>query len=167
MQDKIEALEEQIRNRDQRDSDSKMEPKSASTVQPEMVPEPNIEKKQSTIIPQNISGYGVPIYYTVPMVDAYGRVVQTHPIERTEKKTSGITNLFSKLGIKKKSRQDIVKLVASGDLVPDQLVQLKSAIERGLTESQLVELINNNVSAEKMKEIIEIAVLENAMYEKE
>ena len=169
MQDKIEALEEQIRIMDQRDSDSKAESKSASTVQPEMVlvPEPSIEKKQSTIIPQNISGYGVPIYYTVPMVDSYGRVVQTLPIERTEKKTSGITNLFSKLGIKKKSRQDIVKLVASGDLVPDQLVQLKSAIERGLTESQLVELINNNVSAEKMKEIIEIAVLENAMYEKE
>lgn len=169
MQDKIEVLEEQIRIMDQRDSDSKAESKSASTVQPEMVlvPEPNIEKKQSTIIPQNISGYGVPIYYTVPMVDAYGRVVQTLPIERTEKKTSGITNLFSKLGIKKKSRQDIVKLVSSGDLVPDQLVQLKSAIERGLTESQLVELINNNVSAEKMKEIIEIAVLENAMYEKE
>lgn len=169
MQDKTEALEEQIRIMDQRDSDSKAESKTANTVQPEMVlvPEPSIEKKQSTIIPQNISGYGVPIYYTVPMVDSYGRVVQTLPIERTEKKTSGITNLFLKLGIKKKSRQDIVKLVASGDLVPDQLVQLKSAIERGLTESQLVELINNNVSAEKMKEIIEIAVLENAMYEKE
>ena len=169
MQDKIEALEEQIRIMDQRDSDSKAVSKTASTVQPErvLVPEPSIELKQSTIIPQNISGYGVPIYYTVSMVDSYGRVVQTLPIERTEKKTSGITNLFSKLGIKKKSRQDIVKLVASGDLVPDQLVQLKSAIERGLTESQLVELINNNVSAEKMKEIIEIAVLENAMYEKE
>ena len=169
MQDKTEALEEQIRIMDQRDSDSKAVSKTASTVQPErvLVPEPSIELKQSTIIPQNISGYGVPIYYTVPMVDSYGRVVQTLPIERTEKKTSGITNLFSKLGIKKKSRQDIVKLVASGDLVPDQLMQLKSAIERGLTESQLVELINNNVSAEKMKEIIEIAVLENAMYEKE
>jgi hypothetical protein len=169
MQDKTEALEEQIRIMDQRDSDSKAVSKTASTVQPErvLVPEPRIEMKQSTIIPQNISGYGVPIYYTVSMVDSYGRVVQTLPIERTEKKTSGITNLFSKLGIKKKSRQDIVKLVASGDLVPDQLVQLKSAIERGLTESQLVELINNNVSAEKMKEIIEIAVLENAMYEKE
>ena len=169
MQDKTEALEEQIRIMDQRDSDSKAVSKTASTVQPErvLVPEPSIELKQSTIIPQNISGYGVPIYYTVSMVDSYGRVVQTLPIERTEKKTSGITNLFSKLGIKKKSRQDIVKLVASGDLVPDQLMQLKSAIERGLTESQLVELINNNVSAEKMKEIIEIAVLENAMYEKE
>ena len=54
-------------------------------------------------------------------------------------------------------------MVASGDLVPAQLVQIKSAIEKGLTESQLVELINNNISAEKMKEIIEIAVLENSM----
>ena len=67
------------------------------------------------------------------------------------------------LSFKKKSRADIVKLVASGDLVPAQLVQIKSAIEKGLTESQLVELINNNISAEKMKEIIEIAVLENSM----
>ena len=63
----------------------------------------------------------------------------------------------------KKSRQDIVKLLACGDLVPAQLVQIKSAIEKGLTEAQLVELINNNVSAEKMKEIIDIAVLENSM----
>lgn len=42
-------------------------------------------------------------------------------------------------------------------------MQIKSAIEKGLTEPQLVELINNNISAEKMKEIIEIAVLENSM----
>ncbi|MDD3417099.1 MAG: hypothetical protein PHY47_24410 [Lachnospiraceae bacterium] len=53
--------------------------------------------------------------------------------------------------------------MASGDLVPAQLIQIKSGIEKGLTEGQLVELINNNVSAEKMKEIIEIAVLENSM----
>lgn len=72
-------------------------------------------------------------------------------------------SLFARLSFKKKSRADIVKLVASGDLVPAQLVQIKSAIEKGLTESQLVELINNNISAEKMKEIIEIAVLENSM----
>lgn len=79
--------------------------------------------------------------------------------------------LFKKKGCAKhmnnklevRSRADIVRLVATGDLVPAQLVQIKSAIEKGLTESQLVELINNNISAEKMKEIIEIAVLENSM----
>ena len=37
------------------------------------------------------------------------------------------------------------------------------AYMKKLNQSQLVELINNNISAEKMKEIIEIAVLENSM----
>jgi hypothetical protein len=98
-------------------------------------------------------------------VDVSGHVVQRLPIERSVRKNSnnGMMGLFSRLCFKKKSRADIVKLVASGDLVPAQLVQIKSAIEKGLTESQLVELINNNISAEKMKEIIEIAVLENSM----
>lgn len=107
---------------------------------------------------------GIPVYYQIPVTDSNGRVVQQLPIERTGRKSSnGIAALFAKLSFKKKSRADIVKLVASGDLVPAQLVQIKSAIEKGLTEGQLVELINNNVSAEKMKEIIEIAVLENSM----
>lgn len=107
---------------------------------------------------------GIPVYYQIPVTDSHGRVVQQLPIERTGRKSSnGIAALFAKLSFKKKSRADIVKLVASGDLVPAQLVQIKSAIEKGLTEGQLVELINNNVSAEKMKEIIEIAVLENSM----
>ena len=107
---------------------------------------------------------GIPVYYQIPVTDSAGRVVQQLPIERTGRKSSnGIAALFAKLSFKKKSRADIVKLVASGDLVPAQLVQIKSAIEKGLTEGQLVELINNNVSAEKMKEIIEIAVLENSM----
>ena len=55
--------------------------------------------------------------------------------------------------------EDMMQLVES---VKERGV-IKSAIEKGLTESQLVELINNNISAEKMKEIIEIAVLENSM----
>ena len=166
MQDKVNALEEQQRIKELRVADTNTVSTSASIPLPEVVrmSESRVQEQQSAMIPQNIPRYGVPIYYTIPMLDSYGQVVQKLPIERTEKKTGGIAGVFSKLGLKKKSRQDIVKLVASGDLVPAQLIQLKSAIERGLTENQLVELINNNVSAEKMKEIIEIAVLENAMY---
>ena len=166
MQDKVNALEEQQRIKELRVADTNTVSTSASIPLPEVVrmSESRVQEHQSAMIPQNIPRHGVPIYYTIPMVDSYGQVVQKLPIERTEKKTGGIAGVFSKLGLKKKSRQDIVKLVASGDLVPAQLIQLKSAIERGLTENQLVELINNNVSAEKMKEIIEIAVLENAMY---
>lgn len=108
--------------------------------------------------------YGIPVYYQMPVVDAQGRVIQHLPVERTRRSSEGgIAAMIAKLCFKKKSRQDIVKLVASGDLVPAQLIQIKSGMEKGLTEGQLVELINNNVSAEKMKEIIEIAVLENSM----
>ena len=118
-------------------------------------------------VPQNMQAVanGIPVYYQIPVVDGTGNVVQRLPIERSVRKSSnsGVASFFARLSFKKKSRADIVKLVASGDLVPAQLVQIKSAIEKGLTESQLVELINNNISAEKMKEIIEIAVLENSM----
>ena len=118
-------------------------------------------------VPQNMQSVanGIPVYYQIPVVDGTGNVVQRLPIERSVRKSSnsGVASLFARLSFKKKSRANIVKLVASGDLVPAQLVQIKSAIEKGLTESQLVELINNNISAEKMKEIIEIAVLENSM----
>lgn len=107
--------------------------------------------------------YGIPVYYQIPVVDGRGHIIQKIQLERTERKTNGVASLLSKLCFKKKSRSDIVKLVASGDLVPAQLVQIKSGIEKGLTEGQLVELINNNLSAEKMKEIIEIAILENSM----
>lgn len=106
---------------------------------------------------------GIPVYYQVPVRNEENRVISHVMVDTERRKSSGVIEALSKLYFKKRSRADIVKLVASGDLVPAQLVQIKNGITRGLTESQLVELINNNVSAEKMKEIIEIAVLENAM----
>lgn len=78
-------------------------------------------------------------------------------------KQSGMYALLGKLAFKKKSRQDIVGMVASGRLNTAQLVQIKHAIERGLTEQQLVHLINSCVPPEQMKEIIEIAELENTL----
>ena len=116
-------------------------------------------------IPVMENPYKIPVFYQLPVVDASGRVVQHVQVERTVRKANqgAFSGFLGKLGFMKKSRQDIVKLLASGDLVPAQLVQIRCAIEKGLTEAQLVELINNNVSAEKMKEIIDIAVLENSM----
>ena len=127
----------------------------------------SLEDKIISVATENMQAVanGIPVYYQIPVVDGTGNVVQRLPIERSVRKSSnsGVASLFARLSFKKRSRADIVRLVATGDLVPAQLVQIKSAIEKGLTESQLVELINNNISAEKMKEIIEIAVLENSM----
>ena len=151
-----------VATENKKEAESKAEPQESQSV-------PQADKKMvdTVAVPQNMQAVanGIPVYYQIPVVDGTGNVVQRLPIERSVRKSSnsGVASLFARLSFKKKSRADIVKLVASGDLVPAQLVQIKSAIEKGLTESQLVELINNNISAEKMKEIIEIAVLENSM----
>lgn len=165
MGDRIESLEDKIisvATENKKEAESKAEPQESQSVS-------KADKKMvdTVAVPQNMQALanGIPVYYQIPVVDGTGNVVQRLPIERNVRKSSnsGVVSLFARLSFKKKSRADIVKLVASGDLVPAQLVQIKSAIEKGLTESQLVELINNNISAEKMKEIIEIAVLENSM----
>ena len=165
MGDRIESLEDKIisvATENKKEAESKAEPQESQSVS-------QADKKMvdTVAVPQNMQAVanGIPVYYQIPVVDGTGNVVQRLPIERNVRKSSnsGVVSLFARLSFKKKSRADIVKLVASGDLVPAQLVQIKSAIEKGLTESQLVELINNNISAEKMKEIIEIAVLENSM----
>lgn len=164
MQTRIDTLEDKLLER----ADSAIEKKAASTEETVKTSDKAEAAEKTSVFASGTEErppYGIPVYYQMPVVDGEGRVIQSVPVERTVRKSSqnGIAGLLGKLGFMKKSRQDIVKLVAGGDLVPAQLVQIKNAIERGLTEGQLVELINNNVAAEKMKEIIEIAVLENSM----
>ena len=88
--------------------------------------------------------------------------INTH-IETTKKKPGFARDLFSAFCFRKKSRRDIVKLVTSGELNVDQLAKIKFAIKAGLTESQLVNLINSKLPAEQLEEIIQIAVLENQL----
>ena len=170
MSERIESLEDKIMGIavDNKKA-AKENPKQEETKPKDNVAETTAGKEMvdTIAVPQAapVIQNGIPVYYQLPVVDASGHVVLRLPIERSVRKNSnnGMMGLFSRLCFKKKSRADIVKLVASGDLVPAQLVQIKSAIEKGLTETQLIELITNNISAEKMKEIIEIAVLENSM----
>lgn len=107
--------------------------------------------------------YGIPVHYAIAYKAEGEKEPEVTVIERTERKNVGFTSMFAKLSFKKKSRQDIVKLVASGNLTPEQLQQIRIGMEKKLTENQLLNLINNNVPADQMKEIIEIAVLENSM----
>lgn len=161
MSNRIETLEDKLLHATNTNVVTSSEPKKKEerNVQSEAKKE-GAAMTQQTIVTEPI---GIPIFYQIPVVDMQGRVIQKVQIDRSESKSNGVIGLLSKLCFKKKSRADIVKLVASGDLAPAQLIQIKSGIEKGLTEGQLVELINNNVAAEKMKEIIEIAVLENSM----
>lgn len=105
------------------------------------------------------------IEYRAAVVDKDGNIVRFVPVERMERKDRGsvMGSMFSRLFFKKKT--DIVKLLAEKDLSPEQLVQVRSAIEKGLLEKQLLVLINSKIPAGQMEEIINIAVYENKMKE--
>lgn len=168
MQNRINTLEDKLVDMVGSKTTAAPETLAEKAVKPaKMEDDGKVNGAQTFLDEKNVTEkpYQIPVFYQLPVMDANGRVVQRVQVERSIKKGSqgAFTGLLGKLGFMKKSRQDIVKLLASGDLVPAQLVQIRCAIEKGLTESQLVELINNNVSAEKMKEIIDIAVLENSM----
>lgn len=109
--------------------------------------------------------YGIPMLYQASFINQQGQVVTMANVEKQQKKANGVISLISKIGIKKKSRQDIVKLVANGELDTSQLIQIRYAIEKGLTEKQLIRIINSKAPAENMKEYVEIAVLENKLGE--
>ena len=157
-----ERKEQSIKVADKKNEESELKADKSE------IEERDVSEMEEKVFNQNpigIKGISVamPVYYQIPAVDNFGKTVMDVTVGRDERKSSGIFSVMSKLLFKKKSRADIVKLVASGNLVPDQLVQIKIAIERGLTEGQLVELINNNLTPDRMKEIIEIAVLENSI----
>ena len=105
----------------------------------------------------------IPVQYIAAIPGGVNQPMIQTVIERSKPKQTGMYALLGKLAYKKKSKQDIVRLVASGDLSAQQLTQIRSAMEKGLTEEQLLGLIHSNATPEQMKEIIEIAVLENSI----
>jgi len=144
-----------LRNKAKEPEETSMDrEESKETATPDMIP---LKDANGMVV------YGIPVHYAIASKPEGAKEAEYSVIERTERKNSGLAAMFGKLAFKKKSRQDIVKLVASGNLTPDQLVQIRIGIEKKLTENQLINLINNNVPADQMKEIIEIAVLENSM----
>lgn len=120
------------------------------------------EKEEDMKEMKNAVPTQIPVQYVATFQGAPNGQPITAVIERGQSKNQGLYALIGKLAYKKKSKQDIIKLVASGELSREQLVQIKIAMEKGLTEEQLLSLIHGNVSPEQMKEIIEIAVLENS-----
>ena len=165
---KKEQQNENMAEQDEQDNKipSLSEVKNVTEVQKKESPKVVIEREK---VQQRMKSvpvyYGMPIGYSIALVDGNTVMIPAAPVEKTIKKTSALLGIFSKLMLKKKSRQDLIKLIAAKELTPDQLFQIRSAIEKGLTEGQLLEIIRNKITAEQMKEIIEIAVLENSMGE--
>ena len=149
------ALEEQVKKAGRAEPEQK---------KPEKEKEPEKQAESSAPGAPDTALYPG-IEYHAAVVDKDGRVVRFVPVERMERKDRGsvMSSMFSRLFFKKKT--DIVKLLTEKDLSPEQLVQVRGAIEKGLSEKQLLVLINSKIPAEQMEEIINIAVYENKMKE--
>lgn len=106
---------------------------------------------------QSVSGEGC----QVAVLGQAGKIVKLLPIEYAEKKDNEgmLSGLFSRLFFRR--RLDIVKLLAGKNLETEQLAQVRNAIEKGLTENQMLTLVNSRLPAVQMEEIINIAVYEN------
>ncbi len=132
----------------------KKEREKKRAIKPEMV---KTQEADESDIGQNVS-----VMYNATISDNDGKSLGSLPIERTVRKTSGLAAIAAALGFKKKSRREIVRLVSEGKLSPDQLMQIKLGIDKGLSEYQLTQLICCGGTAEQMKEIVEIAEHLNA-----
>ncbi len=100
---------------------------------------------------------------TLSITDNSGKVIGSVPIEHNVKKSSALGGIAASLGIKKRSRRSLMQLAISGELCKEQLIHIVEAIRLGLSETQLCNLIESKVPAERMPSIIEIAKLENEM----
>ena len=156
MRKEMKALEEQLKKAEKAEAAAPKEPEK------EEKPEKQTEGSAPGV-PESALYPG--IEYHAAVVDKDGNIVRFVPVERMERKDRGsvMSSMFSRLFFKKK--MDIVKLLAEKDLSPEQLVQIRCAIEKGLSEKQLLVLINSKIPAVQMEEIINIAVYENKMKE--
>ena len=105
-------------------------------------------------------GNGGPIYYSVPVRDQ-GNVAGRVNVEYTRSNKKGSKGLAAKLLGLILPSQDIVKKVIQAGLDEQQLAQVKKAMQKKLTEEQLHQLINPELSPQKMQELIELAELIN------
>ena len=157
MRKERKTLEEQLKKAKAAEADAAAAPKETEKAEK---PETQAESSPSAM-PESALYSG--IEYRAAVVDKDGSIVRFVPVERMERKDRGsvMGSVFSRLFFKKKI--DIVKLLAEKDLSPEQLVQVRNAIEKGLSEKQLLVLINSKIPAAQMEEIINIAVYENKM----
>lgn len=107
------------------------------------------------------SGYG----YHAAILDQEGRTLCVVPVERRERKdkNKAVTSMAARLFRGKKT--DIISLLAGRNLSPEQLSQVRRAMEKGLSKDQILILADSGIPAGQMEELTNIAVYENRMKE--
>lgn len=84
-------------------------------------------------------------------------------VERVEKRNGkGISNVAAKLFGTTPMKRSLLTYLIGGKLNPDQLKQIKYALEKGLTDAEIKDLIESGLPAEEMAGIVDIVAAEHA-----
>ena len=102
--------------------------------------------------------------YDTEVVFPNGNRQMVH-VERTLRKSpDNILALAGKKLFKSKSRVNLIKHLTGKGLNQEQMAQVKAAIESGLTDEEVIDIINSGFSAAEMEQAIQIVVAEK-MYQ--
>lgn len=126
---------------------------------------PNIKvpNQQNMSSSSNQKEHSMPEHYQAVVTDHSGarHIVQ---VERSGRKNKdGLFALAGKKFFKGKSRVNLIQHLKNASLNQSQMQQVKVAIESGLMEEEVIDIINSGFSAEEMAQAIEI-VLAEKMY---
>lgn len=163
-----EFVEKKLKDLEREKEEKKKEQKSEK-IESEIVPtlldglslEDKKESQNNHLLEQEKSASIFSNKYQAVILDSKKNVVRIVPVEGKKKRKlqRKWTTMFSFFSVKKEL--DMIKLIAEKKLETEQVIQIRSAIEKGLTKSQLLTLLNYPSSAEQMEELIKIAEYEN------
>lgn len=106
------------------------------------------------------TGNGVPIFYQVVISDKNGRSMVSE-LEYTKPKKRKLEGFISKFSMKKKYQKNFFGMIVKKELSVEQIGEIKVALEKGLTDEQLEMIIKKELTPERIRGIVEFAVVQN------
>ena len=99
------------------------------------------------------------VYYQIPIEGVSG--IESMMVERQSKPKPKIS-IFKKLFYKREVNSSLVGRIIDKKLDATQIEQIKFGISKGLSDDQLLEIINSEMDAASMQKLIEVYIMENA-----
>lgn len=124
--------------------------------------EKELTKKQDEI--EEVSKRRVPsMDFDTTITDKNGMAQRVHVEQTRRKSPEGLLALAGKK-LFGKSRGNLIKQLTGKGLNQQQMEQIKVAIESGLTDEEVIDIINSGFSAQEMEQAIQIVIAEK-MYQ--
>ncbi len=152
---KIKEHEYKAEARSEEKADTSIEVKAKET---EPVPDMPVQKMEEET---KVVKSDIPVSYSRITTDSSGQVLDAKPLDVMTRRRRGIMAVGSALIFKKKSQRDMVDRALAGELTVEQIAQIRHGMELNLREDQLCSIIKSRCDAKIMKEVIEMAALQN------